>query len=216
MKSYFLRQESGQEPPKFLRDNQVIEFDVKVEDLLDNASVVGFDSMSCRSFMAKFSVKKQVPIVFAKTLPDYPCCLILPPEYPVVDFSKEVWFIGGRGLGSFSELKLLSEMANECYAKFGVTRAIVDLGWAPTNLQIGQGGIKLKSGFVIAVGVSGAIQHLEGLGGEVTIFAINSDPKAEIFRLADYGMIGDWHEVKSFLPKLFKNKKGEYDDNWSS
>jgi electron transfer flavoprotein alpha subunit len=122
--------------------------------------------------------------------------------------SADVVVIGGRGLGSEENYQLVQQLAEALGGAAGATRAVTDLGWRPHYEQVGQTGQKIAPKLYIGVGVSGAVQHTVGMVGSENIVAINRDPSAPIFKMSDFGLVGDLEEIVPKLIEKVKQAKG--------
>lgn len=110
----------------------------------------------------------------------------------------------GRGIGQKKNLKLVQALADKLGGQVGASRPLVDMGFCPYSSQIGQTGYSVAPDLLICCGISGAVQHLAGIGGAKTVIAINNDPKAPIFSVADYRIVGDCVTVLENLLKALE------------
>lgn len=126
-----------------------------------------------------------------------------------VDLSKaDVIVAIGRGIKSQENLALVEQLAQSLGAEIAASRPICDAGWLPIDRQIGSSGQTVAPKLYLALGISGAIQHLVGMKNSSTIVAVNKDPEAPIFDIADYGIVGDLFEVVPVLTEEIKKIKG--------
>jgi electron transfer flavoprotein alpha subunit len=111
----------------------------------------------------------------------------------------------GRGIKDVERIALARQLADAIGAEIGASRPICDSGWLPMDRQIGSSGQTVAPKLYVALGISGAIQHLVGMKGSRTIVAVNKDPEAPIFEIADYGIVGDLFDI---VPALVKELQG--------
>jgi electron transfer flavoprotein alpha subunit len=127
-------------------------------------------------------------------------------EGPSIE-DADVVVAGGRGLGSPENFALVEELAKALGGAVAATRAVVDAGWYPYAAQVGQTGKTVSPKLYIACGISGAIQHKVGMQSSSLIVAINKDANAPIFEYADFGVVGDLHEIIPKLTELVRQRK---------
>jgi electron transfer flavoprotein alpha subunit len=134
---------------------------------------------------------------------------LIEPEAADVDITKEDVLVSvGRGLQDKDNLSIAQELADVIGCPLSASRPIVDMGWMPKSRQVGKSGVTVKPKIYIAIGISGAPEHIQGMKDAGTIVAINSDPKAPIFDVAHYGVTADLFDVVPALTEKLKELKG--------
>jgi electron transfer flavoprotein alpha subunit len=125
-----------------------------------------------------------------------------------IDITKATIVVGiGRGIKEAKNMPLVQEFAQDIGAVLAASRPVVDAGWLPKEVQVGSSGKTIKPKLYIALGISGAFQHIAGMKGADTIIAVNKDPKAPIFSVAHYGIVDDLHKVVPALRTKLKEMK---------
>jgi electron transfer flavoprotein alpha subunit len=133
---------------------------------------------------------------------------LIKPEGGDVDITRETILVSvGRGIGSRDNIPIVEDLAEALGGALSASRPIVDQGWLPKTRQVGKSGMTVKPKLYLAIGISGAPEHLEGMRGAETIVAVNTDPNAPIFGVAHYGVVSDLFEVLPLLTEKVKAAK---------
>lgn len=134
---------------------------------------------------------------------------LIEPEAADVDITKEEVLVSvGRGIQDKENISLVQALADTIGCPLSASRPVVDMGWLPKSRQVGKSGVTVKPKIYIAVGISGAPEHIQGMKDAATIIAINSDPKAPIFDVAHYGVVGDLFDIVPALAEKLQGMKG--------
>ncbi|MDH3743963.1 MAG: electron transfer flavoprotein subunit alpha/FixB family protein [Acidobacteriota bacterium] len=134
---------------------------------------------------------------------------LIEPEAGDVDITaKEVLVAIGRGIGSKDDIEVAEELAEELDGAVAGSRPLIDSGWLPKTRQVGKSGLKVSPKLYLALGVSGAPEHIEGMKSSATIVAVNTDKQAPIFNYAHYGLVEDLFDVCEELTEAIQEKKG--------
>lgn len=132
---------------------------------------------------------------------------LIEPEAGDVDITaQDILVAVGRGIGNKDDIEVAEELAEKLNAAVAASRPIVDAGWLPKTRQVGKSGVKVTPKVYIALGISGAPEHVEGMKGAATIIAINTDKNAPIFNVAHYGMVGDLFDVCEELTEELQDR----------
>ena len=131
-------------------------------------------------------------------------------EGGTVDLTQaQVIVSGGRGVGAPDKFGVIRDLAQALGGQVGASRPVTDMGWLPHEHQVGSSGVTVNPKLYVACGISGAIQHIVGMKGSGFIVAINKDPDAPIFGVADVGVVGDLFEMVPALTKAVREAKGQ-------
>jgi electron transfer flavoprotein alpha subunit len=171
-------------------------------------------SVQSGAFPAAAAVKGEAPVEALETdpaaiAPDREILGVEEVAGEQVDLTQASVIVAvGRGVGGADKLAPLQELARVLGAEIGASRPVIDNGWLPRDRQIGSSGQTVAPRLYLALGISGAIQHLVGMKGSQVVVAVNKDPSAPIFNVADYGIVGDLHEIVPALLEAVKEAKG--------
>jgi electron transfer flavoprotein alpha subunit len=154
------------------------------------------------------AVEKFTPELSASTIRTKPLELFRESQRAVDLTAAEIIVSVGRGIKEAENIPIVKQLADALGAELAASRPICDNGWLPMERQVGSSGQTVSPKLYLAVGISGAIQHLVGMKGSKTIVAINKDPEAPIFEVADYGIVGDLFQVVPALVEEIKKAKG--------
>ena len=172
---------------------------------VESRAAVTFATFRASSFVPADPVGGTAPVIELAPLAPFAATTLVERDAPTQTgcdlASARVVVSGGRGLGSGESMARLGSLADRIGAALGSSRAAVDAGYAPNATQVGQTGKTVAPEVYLAFGISGAIQHLAGMKDSQIIVAVNKDPDAPIFSVADYGIVGDLFEVISELER---------------
>jgi electron transfer flavoprotein alpha subunit len=154
------------------------------------------------------SIEKFTPEISAETIRTKPLDWFRESQRAVDLTAAEIIVSVGRGIKEAENIPIVQKLADALGAELAASRPICDNGWLPMERQVGSSGQTVAPKMYVAVGISGAIQHLVGMKGSKTIVAINKDPEAPIFEVADYGIVGDLFQVVPALVEEIKKAKG--------